>query len=184
MARICPKWTGTKYSVILIKITNVQEINSRTFNDFQSWNILWKDQQGFYILHRTFFSLEKCAEMSDIFTEYLRQTGQERPCSQKVFLTNRKIRNLLASQRQFVQILQKIFVVFYNLCKRIFAQEIIFSPQSKLYSLELYLWPDYPKRFLLCLVVPMAVGLFQTSNFSFCAHGVVSNSVVPWSMRN
>ena len=63
--------------------------------------------------------------MSDIFTENVWQT--KRSCSQKVFLSNRKIRNLLVlgSQRHFVQFLQKLFAVFYSL--KYFAQISIFA---------------------------------------------------------
>ena len=62
-------------------------------------------------------------------------------CNQKVFLSNRKIRNLLGSwfTKTFsVQILQKLFAVFHNLekvcanfynCKNC-AQEINFLKQS------------------------------------------------------
>jgi hypothetical protein len=81
----------------------------------------------------------------DIFIENSWQAKGSR--SQKVFLSDRKIRNLLGSRFtnwHFVQILQKLIAVFYNL--KIFPSDFqncnnfcagnLFPPKTKLYSVE------------------------------------------------
>jgi hypothetical protein len=81
--------------------------------------------------------------MLDIFTENLLQTFRDpcHPAVRKCFLSNRKIRTLLGSY--FVQILQNLFAVFYNLknvvqvsniIARIFHKKLISSKAKTLQS--------------------------------------------------
>jgi ABC-type uncharacterized transport system YnjBCD ATPase subunit len=92
-----------------------------------------------YFAQEIFFPWEKCAEML-VFSKEI--CGRPRDPAVRKCLSNSKIGNVLSSQlvqisgsqKHFVQILQKLFAVFYNLKNfaqisvivRIFAQEIIF----------------------------------------------------------